>query len=121
MKNDLKSFLPAEVYADFLKAIPEEHPESMFNSDEDREFYGLVLVIEKVVRKIGTAVFIEHGHTAEEAAEFYNKGDLDDFCALVADRIQQRIYGDFSEVEQFIRFHALEDVAQSTLDKFLES
>ena len=117
MKNDLKSFLPAEVYADFLKAIPEEHPESMFNSDEDREFYGLMLVIEKVVRKIGTAVFIEHSHTAE----FYNKGDLDDFCAWVADRIQQRIYEDFSEVEQFIRFHALEDVAQSILDKFLES
>ena len=121
MKNDLKSFLPAEFYADFLKAIPEEHPESMFNSDEDREFCGLVLVIEKVVRKIGTAVFIEHGHTSEEAAEFYNEGDLDDFCTWVADRIQQSIYEDFSEVEQFIRFHAMEDVAQSILDKFLES
>ena len=43
----LKSFLPAEVYKDYQANVPECHPESMFNSDEDRMFCGLTMALER--------------------------------------------------------------------------
>ena len=49
MKDEeyLRSFLPAEVYKDYRANKPECHPESMFNSDEDRLFCGLTKALER--------------------------------------------------------------------------
>ena len=70
----LKSFLPDEVYKDYQANVPECHPESMFNSDEDRMFCGLTMALEREAERIGIEVFEQNGHTKAEAREFYDQG-----------------------------------------------
>ena len=108
----LCGFLPAPVMADFEKSRPAYHPESLFNSDEDRDFVGLVLALE--------AVFVENGRTEEDAREFYDQGILDDECSFIADEIQCRKYADFKQIESFFRSRALGDIADALLFKALD-
>lgn len=116
----LRGFLPAPVMADFEKSRPAYHPESLFNSDEDRDFIGLVLALEHVAEKIGAAVFVENGRTEEDAREFYDQGFLDDECSFIADEIQCRKYADFKQIESFFRSRALGDIADALLFKALD-
>ena len=102
----LKSFLPAEVYKDYRANVPECHPESLFNSDEDRMFCGLTMAIEDEAERIGIEVFEQNGHTAAEAREFYDQGALDDVAAWIAAEIVRRRYKNFDEVRGFIRGRA---------------
>ena len=92
MKDEeyLKSFLPAEVYKDYRANVPEYHPESMFNSDEDRMFCGLTMALERETERIGIEVFEANGYTAAEAREFYDQGVLDDVAAWIAAEIVRR-------------------------------
>ena len=87
----LRSFLPAEVYKDYQANVPEYHPESMFNSDEDRMFCGLTMAIEDEAERIGVEVFEQNGHTAAEAREFYDQGALDDVAAWMAAEIDEPV------------------------------
>lgn len=116
----LRGFLPAPVMADFEKSRPAYHPESLFNSDEDRDFIGLVLALEHVAEKIGAAVFVENGRTEEDAREFYDQGFLDDECSFIADEIQCRKYADFKQIESFFRSLALGNIADALLFKALD-
>ena len=116
----LKSFLPAEVYKDYQANVPECHPESMFNSDEDRMFCGLTMAIEDEAERIGVEVFEQNGHTAAEAREFYDQGALDDVAAWMAAEIVRRRYKTFDEVRSFIRGRALVDVSDAMLREALD-
>ena len=116
----LHSFLPAEVYKDYRANIPECHPESMFNSDEDRMFCGLTMAIEDEAERIGVEVFEQNGHTAAEAREFYDQGALDDVAAWMAAEIVRRRYKNFDEVRGFIRGRALVDVSDAMLREALD-
>ena len=108
MKDEeyLKSFLPAEVYKDYRANLPAYHPESLFNSDEDRMFCGLTMALEREAERIGIEVFEANGHTAAEAREFYDQGALDDVAAWMAAEIVRRRYKNFDEVRGFIRGRA---------------
>ena len=116
----LKAFLPAEVYKDYRANIPECHPESMFNSDEDRMFCGLTMALEREAERIGIEVFEANGHTAAEAREFYDQGALDDVAAWIAAEIVRRRYKNFEEVRGFIRGRALVDVSDALLREALD-
>ena len=116
----LKSFLPAEVYKDYRANVPECHPESLFNSDEDRMFCGLTMAIEDEAERIGIEVFEANGHTAAEAREFYDQGALDDVAAWMAAEIVRRRYKNFDEVKGFIRGRALVDVSDAMLREALD-
>ena len=116
----LKSFLPAEVYKYYRANVPECHPESMFNSDEDRMFCGLTMAIEDEAERIGIEVFEANGHTAAEAREFYDQGVLDDVAAWMAAEIVRRRYKNFDEVRGFIRGRALVDVSDAMLREALD-
>ena len=116
----LHSFLPAEVYKDYRANVPECHPESLFNSDEDRMFCGLTMAIEDEAERIGVEVFEQNGHTAAEAQEFYDQGALDDVAAWMAAEIVRRRYKNFDEVRGFIRGRALVDVSDAMLRKALD-
>ena len=116
----LKAFLPAEVYKDYRANVPECHPESMFNSDEDRMFCGLTMAIEDEAERIGVEVFEQNGHTAAEAREFYDQGALDDVAAWMAAEIVRRRYKTFDEVRSFIRGRALVDVSDAMLREALD-
>ena len=116
----LKSFLPAEVYKDYRANIPECHPESMFNSDEDRMFCGLTMALECEAERIGIEVFEANGHTAAEAREFSDQGALDDVAAWMAAEIVRRRYKNFDEVRGFIRGRALVDVSDAMLREALD-
>ena len=116
----LHSFLPAEVYKDYRANIPECHPESLFNSDEDRMFCGLTMALEREAERIGIEVFEANGHTAAEAQEFYDQGVLDDVAAWIAAEIVRRRYKNFDEVRGFIRGRALVDVSDAMLRKALD-
>ena len=100
MKDEeyLKDFLPDEVYKDYQANRPTYHPESLFNSDEDRMFCGLTMAIEDEAEHIGIEVFEANGHTAAEAREFYDQGALDDVAAWIAAEIVRRRYKNFDEV-----------------------
>ena len=99
MKDEeyLKAFLPAEVYKDYWAKLSECHPESLFNSDEDRLFCGLTMTLEREAERIGIEVFEANGHTAAEAREFYDQGALDDVAAWMAAEIVRRRYKNFDE------------------------
>ena len=116
----LKAFLPAEVYKDYRANIPECHPESMFNSDEDRMFCGLTMAIEDEAERIGVEVFEQNGHTKAEAQEFYDQGVLVDVAAWIADEIVRRRYKNFDEVRCFIRVRALVEVSDAMLREALD-
>lgn len=116
----LRGFLPADVFRDFEKSRPAYHPESLFNSDEDRDFIGLVIALEHLAEKTGAAVFVENGRTEEDAREFYDQGVLDDECSFIADEIQCRKYTDFKQIENFFRSRALGDIADALLFKALD-
>ena len=116
----LHSFLPAEVYKDYRANVPECHPESLFNSDEDRMFCGLTMAIEDEAERIGIEVFEQNGHTAAEAQEFYDQGALDDVAAWIAAEIVRRRYKTFDEVRSFIRGRALVDVSDAMLREALD-
>ena len=116
----LHSFLPAEVYKDYRANVPECHPESLFNSDEDRMFCGLTMAIEDEAERIGIEVFKANGHTAAEAREFYDQGALDDVAAWMAAEIVRRRYKNFDEVRGFIRGRALVDVSDAMLCEALD-
>ena len=116
----LKSFLPAEVYKDYRANVPECHPESVFNSDEDRLFCGLMMALEREAERIGIEVFEQNGHTKAEAQEFYDQGVLDDVAAWIADEIVRRRYKNFDEVKGFIRGRALVDVSDALLREALD-
>ena len=116
----LKSFLPAEVYKDYWANVPECHPESMFNSDEDRMFCGLTMALEREAERIGIEVFEQNGHTKAEAQEFYDQGVLDDVAAWMAAEIVRRRYKNFDEVRGFIRGRALVDVSDAMLREALD-
>ena len=116
----LHSFLPAEVYKDYRANVPECHPESMFNSDEDRMFCGLTMAIEDEAERIGIEVFEANGHTAAEAREFYDQGALDDVAAWMAAEIVRWRYKTFDEVRSFIRGRALVDVSDAMLREALD-
>ena len=122
MKDEeyLKAFLPAEVYKDYQANRPAYHPESMFNSDEDRMFCGLTMAIEDEAERIGVEVFEQNGHTAAEAREFYDQGALDDVAAWIAAEIVRRRYKNFDEVRGFIRGRALVDVSDAMLREALD-
>ena len=116
----LKSFLPAEVYKDYQANVPAYHPESLFNSDEDRMFCGLTIALEREAERIGVEVFEQNGHTAAEAREFYDQGALDDVAAWIAAEIVRRRYKNFDEVRRFIRGRALVDVSDALLREALD-
>ena len=116
----LKSFLPAEVYKDYRANVPECHPESLFNSDEDRMFCGLTMALECEAERIGIEVFEQNGHTKAEAQEFYDQGVLDDVAAWMAAEIVRRRYKKFDEVRGFIRGRALVDVSDAMLREALD-
>ena len=116
----LKSFLPAEVYKDYQANRPAYHPESLFNSDEDRMFCGLTMALEREAERIGIEVFEANGHTAAEAREFYDQGALDDVAAWIAAEIVRRRYKNFDEVRGFIRGRALVDVSDAMLREALD-
>ena len=116
----LKTFLPVEVYKDYRVNVPECHPESMFNSDEDRMFCGLTMALEREAERIGIEVFEANGHTAAEAREFYDQGALDDVAAWMAAEIVRRRYKNFDEVRGFIRGRALVDVSDAMLREALD-
>ena len=116
----LKSFLPDEVYKDYQANLPAYHPESMFNSDEDRMFCGLTMAIEDEAERIGIEVFEANGHTAAEAREFYDQGVLDDVAAWIAAEIVRRRYKNFDEVRDFFRWRALVDVSDALLREALD-
>ena len=116
----LKSFLPAEVYKDYRANVPAYHPESLFNSDEDRMFCGLTIALEREAERIGVEVFEQNGHTAAEAREFYDQGALDDVAAWIAAEIVRRRYKNFEEVRGFIRARALDDVSDAMLREALD-
>ena len=116
----LKAFLPAEVYKDYRANVPECHPESVFNSDEDRMFCGLTMALEDECERIGIEVFEQNGHTAAEAREFYDQGVLDDVAAWMAAEIVRRRYKNFDEVRGFIRGRALVDVSDAMLREALD-
>ena len=116
----LHSFLPAEVYKDYQANVPEYHPESMFNSDEDRMFCGLTIALEREAERIGIEVFEQNGHTKAEAQEFYDQGTLDDVAAWIAAEIVRRRYKNFDEVRGFIRGRALVDVSDALLREALD-
>lgn len=122
MKDEeyLKSFLPAEAYKDYRANVPECHPESVFNSDEDRLFCGLTMALEREAERIGIEVFEANGHTAAEAREFYDQGELDDVAAWIAAEIVRRRYKNFDEVRGFIRGRALVDVSDAMLREALD-
>ena len=122
MKDEvyLKSFLPAEVYKDYQANRPAYHPESMFNSDEDRMFCGLTMALEREAERIGIEVFEQNGHTKAEAQEFYDQGALDDVAAWIAAEIVRRRYKNFDEVRGFIRGRALVDVSDAMLREALD-
>ena len=115
MKDEeyLHSFLPAEVYKDYRANVPECHPESLFNSDEDRMFCGLTMALEREAVRIGIEVFEQNGHTKAEAQEFYDQGALDDVAAWIAAEIVRRRYKNFEEVRGVIRRRALVDVSDA--------
>ena len=116
----LHSFLPAEVYKDYRANVPECHPESLFNSDEDRMFCGLTMALEHEAERIGIEVFEQNGHTKAEAQEFYDQGALDDVAAWIAAEIVRRRYKNFDEVRGFIRGRALADVSDALLREALD-
>ena len=116
----LHSFLPAEVYKDYRANVLECHPESMFNSDEDRMFCGLTMAIEDEAERIGIEVFEQNGHTKAEAREFYDQGALADVAAWMAAEIVRRRYRNFDEVRGFIRARALDDVSDAMLREALD-
>ena len=116
----LKSFLPAEVYKDYRANVPERHPESMFNSDEDRLLCGLTMALEREAERIGIEVFEQNGHTKAEAQEFYDQGVLDDVAAWIAAEIVRRRYKNFNEIRGFIRGRALVDVSDAMLREALD-
>ena len=116
----LKSFLPAEVYKDYQANLPAYHPESMFNSDEDRMFCGLTIALEREAERIGIEVFEANGHTKAEEQEFYDQGALDDVAAWIAAKIVRRRYKNFDEVRGFIRGRALDDVSDALLREVLD-
>ena len=116
----LHSFLPAEVYKDYQANRPAYHPESLFNSDEDRMFCGLTMALEREAERIGIEVFEQNGHTAAEAHEFYDQGALDDVAAWIAAEIVHRRYKNFDEVRGFIRGRALVDVSDAMLREALD-
>ena len=116
----LKCVLPAEVYKDYRANVPECHPESLFNSDEDRMFCGLTMAIEDEAERIGIEVFEQNGHTAAEAREFYDQGALDDVAAWMAAEIVRRRYKKFDEGRGFIRGRALVDVSDAMLREALD-
>ena len=116
----LKSFLPAEVYKDYRANLPECHPESLFNSDEDRMFCGLTMALEREAERIGIEVFEQNGHTKAEAQEFYDQGALDDVASWIAAEIVRRRYKNFDEVRGFIRERALDDVSDALLREALD-
>ena len=116
----LHSFLPAEVYKDYQANLPAYHPESMFNSDEDRMFCGLAMALEREAERIGIEVFEANGHTAAEAREFYDQGVLDDVAAWMAAEIVRRRYKNFDEVRGFIRGRTLVDVSDAMLREALD-
>ena len=116
----LHSFLPTEVYKDYRDNVPAYHPESMFNSDEDRMFCGLTMALEREAERIGIEVFEANGHTAVEAREFYDQGALDDVAAWIAAEIVRRRYKNFDEVRGFIRGRALVDVSDAMLREALD-
>ena len=122
MKDEeyLKNFLPAEVYKDYRANVPECHPESMLNSDEDRLFCGLTMAIEDEAERIGVEVFEQNGHTAAEAREFYDLGARDDVAAGMAAEIVRRRYKNFDEGRGFIRGRALDDVSDALLREALD-
>ena len=120
LKDFLKDFLPDEVYKDYRANVPEYHPESLFNSDEDRMFCGLTMAIEDEAERIGVEVFEQNGHTAAEAREFYDQGALDDVAAWIAAEIVRRCYKNFDEVRDFIRGRALVDVSDAMLREALD-
>ena len=101
----LKSFLPAEVYKDYQANRPAYHPESMFNSDEDRMFCGLTMAIEDEAERIGIEVFEANGHTAADAREFYDQGALDDVAAWIAAEIVcRRAYDCWEDAEEELNY-----------------
>ena len=116
----LRGFLPADVFRDFEKSRPAYHPESLINSKEDRDFCGLVIALEHYAEKAGAAVFVENGHTADEARAFYDQGVLDDQCSWVAAEILRRKYKTFKVIADFFRVKALEDIADSLLFQALD-
>ena len=116
----LMDFLPAEVYKDYQANVPESHPESLFNSDEDRLFCGLTMALEREAERSGIEVFEQNGHTKAEAREFYDQGALDDVAAWMAAEIVRRRYKTFDEVRSFIRGRALVDVSDAMLREALD-
>ena len=118
--EELKSFRPDEVYKDYRANVPECHPESMFNSDEDRMFCGLTMALEREAERIGIEVFEQNGHTKAEAQEFYDQGALDDVAAWIAAEIVRRRYKNFEEVRDFFRGRALVDVPDAMLREALD-
>ena len=116
----LKAFLPDEVYKDYQANLPAYHPESLFNSDEDRMFCGLTMALEREAERIGIEVFEANGHTKAEAREFYDQGALDDVAAWIAAEIVRRRYKNFDEVRGFIRGRALVDVSDAMLREALD-
>ena len=116
----LKSFLPDEVYKDYRANVPERHPESMFNSDEDRLLCGLTMALEREAEHIGIEVFEQNGHKKAEAQEFYDQGVLDDVAAWIAAEIVRRRYKNFNEIRGFIRGRALVDVSDAMLREALD-
>ena len=122
MKNEeyLKAFLPAEVYKDYRANVPAYHPESLFNSDEDRLFCGLTMALECEAERSGIEVFEQNGHTKAEAQEFYDQGALDDVAAWIAAEVVRRRYKNFDEVRGFIRGRALVDVSDAMLREALD-
>ena len=119
-EENLKSFLPAEVYKDYRANVPECHPESMFNSNEDRMFCGLTMAIEDEAERIGIEVFEQNGHTKAEAREFYDQGALDDVAAWIAAEIVRLRYKNFNEIRGFIRGRALDVVSDALLREALD-
>ena len=122
MKDEeyLHCFLPAEGYKDYRANVPECHPESMFNSDQDRLFCGLTMALEREAERIGTEVFEQNGHTKAEAREFYDQGALDDVAAWIAAENVRRCYKYFEEVRDFFRGRARVDVSDAMLREALD-
>ena len=122
MKDEeyLKSFLPDEVYKDYQANRPAYHPESMFNSDEDRMFCGLTMALAREAERIGIEVLAANGHTAAEARESYGRGALDEVAEWFAAGMVRRSYENVDEGRRFIRGRALVDVSDAMLREALD-
>ena len=106
----MKMFLPPDVYRRFKRFVPAWG-----------EYSALVMILQDEAIAAAEKVFIKNGRSKESAREFYAAEILDDECTEAADLIISGAYRSYASVLNAFRLKALEDVAQSILDKFLES